>query len=114
MAPKIESPFESNISIRIVSPNFMNDVEGLPSAMISSMRISAKQDAPLPVSSLAMVPEPTMVPAVKGRVLTDENRFFLFNGKCFEQRKNILFDFFFDLSLKAYVDQLMRRIPWTA
>src|SRR5690606_17718526 len=69
MLPKMDLPLPSSISIFTRSPNFMNGVDGLPLRMISSMRFSARQDAPLDSSWLAMVPEPTMVPAPSGRVL---------------------------------------------
>ena len=46
----------------------MNGVRGLPCSSASTVRFSAKHEAPLLVSSLAMVPEPTMVPADSGRV----------------------------------------------
>ncbi|KAG1488882.1 hypothetical protein G6F52_013802 [Rhizopus delemar] len=47
----------------------MNGVLGLPSRRVSPTRCSAKHEAPLLVSSLAIVPAPTMVPAPSGRVL---------------------------------------------
>ena len=52
MAPKMECPSSSIISTRMLSPNDMKGVDGLPSAMISSMRISAKQDAPTDVGHI--------------------------------------------------------------
>src|SRR5690606_28651101 len=68
MAPKMLLPSRSNISIRTRSPNDMNGVTGLPVSSASTVRFSAKHDAPRLVSWLAMVPEPTMVPADSGRV----------------------------------------------
>ncbi len=63
------APLASNISIRTTSPNAMNGVLGLPSRSVSTTRCSAKHEAPKVVSWLAMVPEPTIVPADSGRVL---------------------------------------------
>jgi hypothetical protein len=61
-------PSPSSISMRTLSPNFMNGVFGLPCSSVSTVRFSAKHEAPLPVSWLATVPEPTIVPADSGRV----------------------------------------------
>ena len=63
--------------MRIVSPNFMKSVNGLPSWMVSMARFSAMQLYPLghsvrPLDStplLLTVPEPTMEPARTLRVL---------------------------------------------
>src|SRR5207342_1515368 len=68
IAPKMLWPFASSISMRTLSPNDRNGVTGLPVSSVSTVRFSAKHDAPLLVSWLAMVPEPTMVPADSGRV----------------------------------------------
>src|SRR5690606_32310826 len=68
MAPKMLRPSPSSISMRTTSPKRMKGVLGLPSRRVSTVRCSAKQLAPLLVSSLATVPEPTMVPATSGRV----------------------------------------------
>ena len=46
MAPKIDFPAASNISMRIVSPNFMNGVLAPPSSMFSIERRSAMQAEP--------------------------------------------------------------------
>jgi hypothetical protein len=43
MAPKIDLPSAPDISILTWSPSFMKVVVGLPSAMVSIMRISAMQ-----------------------------------------------------------------------
>ena len=43
IAPNKLSPFWPFISMRMVSPNFMNSVEGLPSRMVSIARFSAMQ-----------------------------------------------------------------------
>src|SRR5215207_1876825 len=63
MAPKIDWPARSNISMRMRSPNAMNGVTGLPLSMVSRTRRSAMQEQPAPASRLATVPEPTTVPA---------------------------------------------------
>src|SRR4249919_1763317 len=68
MAPKMLLPAASNISMRTLSPKDRNGVTGLPVSSVSTVRFSAKHEAPFEVSWLAMVPEPTMVPADKGRV----------------------------------------------
>jgi hypothetical protein len=44
IAPKIDAPDASNISMRTLSPYFMNAVAGLPSAIISSARLSAMHE----------------------------------------------------------------------
>ena len=49
--------------MRTRSPNFRNGVDGLPSASVSTVRCSARHDAPWRSSWLAIVPEPTIVPA---------------------------------------------------
>ena len=46
----------SRISIRTRSPKLMKGVDGLPSRRVSTVRASAKQEAPSDVSSLATVP----------------------------------------------------------
>src|SRR5690606_9386571 len=69
MAPKIDAPSSSSISMRTRSPKDMNGVFGAPCSNASTVRLSAKQDAPSEVSLLAIVPEPTRVPAESGRVL---------------------------------------------
>lgn len=43
MAPKMLWPSRDFISMRMVSPNFMNPVEGLPSCTVSMARFSAMQ-----------------------------------------------------------------------
>ena len=67
--PKMVSPFSSNISISIRSPNFMNSVVGLPSAIVSRHLISEIQDDPSLLPTLDTVPDPTTVPAMSGRDL---------------------------------------------
>jgi hypothetical protein len=44
MAPKIEWPLVSFISMRTVSPNFRKGVTGLPVAIVSTVRISAMHE----------------------------------------------------------------------
>src|SRR4029450_6940541 len=68
MAPKIDWPARSNISMRMRSPNAMNGVTGLPLSMVSRTRRSAMQEQPTPASRLATVPEPKTVPASRCRV----------------------------------------------
>src|SRR5581483_10809467 len=50
IAPKIELPSLSSISILIRSPYFRNGVLGWPSRSVSTVRCSARQDAPFEVS----------------------------------------------------------------
>src|SRR5690606_8342657 len=69
IAPKMLLPSRSNISIRTWSPKDRNGVFGLPWSSVSTVRFSAKHEAPLDVSWLAFVPEQTMLPADRGRVL---------------------------------------------
>ncbi len=46
IAPKMLAPCLSNISMRTLSPNVRNGVDGLPFAIVSSVRRSARHDAP--------------------------------------------------------------------
>src|SRR5690625_6478299 len=69
MAPKMLWPSASVISMRTLSPYFRNGVLGSPSRSFSTVRCSARHEAPREVSWLAMVPDPTMAPAASGRVL---------------------------------------------
>src|SRR5690606_2616821 len=69
MAPKIDLPAASHISMRMRSPNFMNGVFGLPSLFVSIMRIAARQEKPFEASLFGTVPLPTMAPARGRRVL---------------------------------------------
>src|SRR5690606_182327 len=55
IAPKIDAPLSSSISILTRSPNFMNGVFASPSRMISSTRFSARHDAPFDSSWFAIV-----------------------------------------------------------
>ena len=68
MAPNRLAPAASVISMRTRSPNLRNGVDGLPSRSVSTVRCSARHEAPFAVSSFAIVPEPTIVPATSGRV----------------------------------------------
>src|SRR5581483_7043776 len=68
IAPKIDRPSPSSISIRTRSPKRMNPVRGAPCSTSSSARRSEMQAEPVLRSSLETVPEPTIVPAPSRRV----------------------------------------------
>jgi len=59
MAPKMLRPSRSSISIRTRSPKDRNGVTASPVSSASTVRLSAKHEAPVDVSWLAIVPEPT-------------------------------------------------------
>jgi hypothetical protein len=69
IAPKIDLPAASSISMRIMSSNRMNGVLGSPSEMVSRQRFSAMHEYPRDASLFDTVPEPTIVPARALRVL---------------------------------------------
>src|SRR5579885_1696412 len=68
MAPKIDRPEASSISMRTRSPKRRNGVSALPRSIVSIMRRSARQDEPAAGSRLETVPEPMIVPASSARV----------------------------------------------
>src|SRR4051812_27288207 len=57
MAPKIDWPARSSISMRIGSQTFMKGVVGLPVSIAPRTRRSAMQEQPAEASRLATVPE---------------------------------------------------------
>src|SRR5579864_3419614 len=69
MAPKMERPWLSSISMRTRSPNAMKGVTGAPFSICSRLRRSAMQHDPASPCLLETVPEPTMEPAPSARVL---------------------------------------------